>query len=883
MRYMYRMIVILLPILMLSLTGCGSSSNGSTADPFSNNSTIANGGGTGTIFGNISSATGKTGITVTTDRSTVDVNNGQVLVTARVLKNGAGVSGVPVTFSIVAPLNGPATVEAGLTIVNTDSNGEARTRITTGNTLSTTNVIVSATATIGTQFAAANTTFQIVRGTGVITFGTLPVKSATVDPSVEATQVFQQQIPIKLTDSNGNPRVGAPVTLSVYTQSGTSLVVFNQQTVNTDASGTAIFNATVTMTSPSSGLTAVDSVIYKAATSDANPILAYAAGYYSLTSIVASATQPSIILTTDSTTYDINDGSVLATAKIVRNGAAVSGVPVSFSIVAPANGPATIETGLGTVTTDSNGMAVTRIRTGNVASATNVIVQATATVGTQTVNATATFQIVPTLIVQPSITLTTDRSIYDVNSGSVLVTAKIVRNGASVSGVPVTFSITAPANGPSIIEAGLTTVTTDSNGMAITRITTGNVLSATNVIVNASATVGAQIVTATATFTIVPDITQPSITLTTDRAVYDVNSGNVTATAKIIKNGVAVFGVPVTYTVLSGPVTVGYFTPTTDRNGTSIATLTVGSAKATSNAIIQASTTVEGTTYIAYTQFQVNGYDPTAQPVPAVNVTLTADKAVVDVNNGTVMLNANLIYGSDYLLQRSDGTQSFITHGSTIADQLVTFTVIAGPATITGSTLQTDKNGNSKAILTTGNALITTNIIVEASTDFDGKTYRAYTTIQLVRGGGVIMFTSAAGSTPGSQTNMLDPYNGKVDPAVTPGVRVLQLISFKLTDSNGNPRVNEPVTLTVYSISSLNPNDVTIDFLVNPVTEPNQQTITTDSAGMGIFNVAVDLISPVAGSFTASTVVFKAVTNTDTFPVTAYVGRMYSLTTPTTP
>ena len=152
---------------------------------------------------------------------------------------------------------------------------------------------------------------------------------------------------------------------------------------------------------------------------------------------------------------------------------------------------------------------------------------------------------------------------------------------------------------------------------------------------------------------------------------------------------------------------------------------------------------------------------------------------------------------------------------------------------------------------------------------------------------GVIMFTSAASLLPGGQSNMLEPYEGVVDPAVTPAVSVLQPIPFKLTDSNGNARVGVPVTFYVYSITSLDPSDVTINFLApttidgtiigqNP--EPNQQTITTDSAGMGIFNVSTDIISPPADSFTALTVVFKAVTN-DTVPVTAYVGRSYSLTT----
>lgn len=151
---------------------------------------------------------------------------------------------------------------------------------------------------------------------------------------------------------------------------------------------------------------------------------------------------------------------------------------------------------------------------------------------------------------------------------------------------------------------------------------------------------------------------------------------------------------------------------------------------------------------------------------------------------------------------------------------------------------------------------------------------------------GVIMFTDAAGLQPGGQTNMLTDFTKTVNPALIPSVSVLQPIPFKLTDSNGNPRVGIPVTMYVYSITTLNPNDVTIDFLVPttisgtvtaPNPEPNQQTITTDSAGMGIFNTEIFITSPPVGSFTSVTVVFKAVTN-DPVPVTAYVGQNYSLT-----
>lgn len=298
-----KMIAVILVPLMLSLTGCGGDSSGTTSanNPFATGGGNTSGSSGGTIFGNISTATGKTGISLTTDLSTVDVNNGQVLATARLVSSGVPVSGAPVTFSIIAPTNGPATIEAGLTTVATDSNGVAVTRITTGNVLTTTSVIVQATATLpGGQTATVNTTFQIVRGTGVIAIGDLGLMDAAVDPNFVSAEVFLQQIPFRVTDSNGNPRVGVPVTLSLYSQSGNSTVVIdylkspitelNQQTVTTDSSGLGIFNVSVSVTAPSPGLTNTDSIVYKAVTNDAIPVVAYVGGFYAVTSKLPTLT-----------------------------------------------------------------------------------------------------------------------------------------------------------------------------------------------------------------------------------------------------------------------------------------------------------------------------------------------------------------------------------------------------------------------------------------------------------------------------------------------------------------------------------------------------------------------------------------------------------------
>ena len=256
-------------------------------------------------------------------------------------------------------------------------------------------------------------------------------------------------------------------------------------------------------------------------------------------------------------------------------------------------------------------------------------------------------------------------------------------------------------------------------------------------------------------------------------------------------------------------------------------------------------------------------------------ITLTTDRSSIDVNNGQIVVTAKVVRNS-----------------AAVSGTPVSFTIKAptnGPAAIEAglTTVTPDSNGVAVTRVSAGNFLITTNVIVQATVAIGSQTATATTTFQLVRGNGVIMFTDSAGLSPGGQSNMLEPWSREgVDPNVVPSVAVLQLLPFKVTDSNGNPRVGVPITLSVYSITSLNPNDVTVDFLVPPVTEPDQRTITTDSAGMGIFNVAVLLQTPPIGSFTSSSVVFKATTN-DPIPITAYVGGSYSLTskqpTPPTP
>lgn len=269
----------LLTALFLALSGCGGSSSGNF-DPAPAPGQVA--ASSPPSFSNTSSAAGKYAITLSVDRPSVDANVGQLLATASIEgSDGATVEERLVTFSVAA---GPATVDPTLTTVPTDSNGKAMTIFRPGDVSSTTNVIVMAATTINGKSIRAYAPFQIVRGTGIIEFitskdptdpdGTLFTLDETVDSAFAGeTFEYMQQLPFKLTDANGNPRVGVSVTISIYNQlTGRASSIFNNPTVITDSGGKGIFNVGVLITAPPTGVTHTDSIIYQAVTTEASGV-----------------------------------------------------------------------------------------------------------------------------------------------------------------------------------------------------------------------------------------------------------------------------------------------------------------------------------------------------------------------------------------------------------------------------------------------------------------------------------------------------------------------------------------------------------------------------------------------------------------------------------
>jgi hypothetical protein len=257
---------------------------------------------------------------------------------------------------------------------------------------------------------------------------------------------------------------------------------------------------------------------------------------------------------------------------------------------------------------------------------------------------------------------------------------------------------------------------------------------------------------------------------------------------------------------------------------------------------------------------------PVTAPDPTVSLLLTNDLVKptdltklpqVDANIGTVLLTATMLnVGDGVLIDATNDTP--IGKGAPIPNQLVSFNVVAGPGTITYATPGTDKNGGAYAILTTGNVDYTTNVIVEASATVSGKIYRSYTQFQIVRGTGKIEL---------SNEQSLAPYELPADFPVGQAFNILHQFSFLLTDSNGNPRVGVPVTLSVFSVE--NSGTFTPVFL-------DYSTTRTGSNGVGWFNAKVTLHAPGPGLPDSASVIYKARTN-DPYPIINYKGSVYTV------
>ena len=191
--------------------------------------------------------------------------------------------------------------------------------------------------------------------------------------------------------------------------------------------------------------------------------------------------------------------------------------------------------------------------------------------------------------------------------------------------------------------------------------------------------------------------------------------------------------------------------------------------------------------------------------------------------------------------------------GNPVANQPVKFEAIEGPVTIDPAIVTTDSSGKAINFLKAGASTTSAiDVIIKASTSVNNQVVTAIGIFKIMRSeSNIIKFITTKGPTDPDGT--LNTIKVTLKNAPTPSTReILQLVPFQILDNNGVPRSRVPVQISVYSKIG----DCPV-FIDSPEL-PSVQTVTTDDAGLGIFNAGVTLDVPPVGSENACSVIYKA-------------------------
>ncbi|QWV99084.1 Ig-like domain-containing protein [Geomonas nitrogeniifigens] len=468
MRYFYKVAWILLPVLMLALTGCGSNSSGS-ADPF-------NPGGT---VGGTTPGTPPYSLTITPAKSAAFANE-QLIATA-VLKDASNtpIANQTVNFSITA---GPAT--AVTTSARTDSNGIALAFVRTGATAVTTNVIVQGASTVNSKNVVGYGNFQVSPADGNLNSTRLSLSMTTLAVSPNQEQV----IVATAKDASNNPIANLPVAFRVA--AGPASMVIANSVTDSNGQATTIVKA--------GNPAAVSNVIVEAtATVSGSAVVANIP--FQVVPTTISTVNYTMTMAASKQVVDNNEEFFVQVLLKDSGANPVVGQTVAFSV---ASGEAAVITA--TAVTDSLGKGLARIRALNPASTSAVILQASATIDGTVVTAIAPVQITT----QPfsasiiRLTLASDKQSVGINS-DVILTATVTDMQSPpkpVQNNEVTFEILG-TQGSIVDFSGNAVVTpysvlTDSLGNAVCRVKSGNTTSSSVIIVKSTTTVNNTVVIA---------------------------------------------------------------------------------------------------------------------------------------------------------------------------------------------------------------------------------------------------------------------------------------------------------------------------------------------------------------------------------------------------
>jgi hypothetical protein len=535
-----------------------------------------------------------------------------------------------------------------------------------------------------------------------------------------------------------------------------------------------------------------------------------------------------------------NEEQIITATVKDSSGKPVANSDVYFTIAA---GPASVITSR--MATDSNGVALAFIRTGTTSATTNVIIEAATKLGAGNVTGYGNFQVSPGDANQIGTKLSLAVTSFAVkpNEQVVVTTTAKDASGNALTNQQVNLRIAA---GPATMLTA--TATTDSNGSAVALVQAGNPATLSNVIVEARTTVNNNEVTAVIPFQVVPQgkTTQSyTMTMTASKSPVDNNEEFYVTAMLQDSGGNPVITQPVTFNIATGPATVNTPKVGTDSTGKSIATIRAGNPAFTSAVIIEASAVVNGTlvTALAPVQIMTKIFSESV-----LIMDLVSDKPTTGIN-------------SDVLLKAT--ITDMQSQPKPVQNQPVKFSVVAGPATITDATMDTDARGTAVSRLRIGTVNSSSNVVVKASAKVNDVEVSAYTTIQIVRQNSYIInfLTSKAPDDPDGNLNTLK-YEIK-EPSYQGYVEFKQLVPFQVLDNNGIPKPNLDVTIEVYNYGR-NPDTVVMlipPYPGAPVTFPPDRTkvtVRTDDHGMGLFACNIGMKAPGPGLSNTESIIYSA-------------------------
>ncbi len=767
--------------------------------------------------------------------------------------NPVSQAGVPVSATIATGAGGTL---GGTLTVNTVANGTA--------TFS--NLTLTGTSGDYTlQFAAPGVT-AVVSTTITLSAGTGSKLGITTQPPGTATNgvAFSQAPVIQLLDASNNPvpQSGVSVTVSVLTGSGTLTGTLVRQT---NGAGAATFpGLVITGTVAESHTLLFAAPGFVAVQSNAINLVAGAAASVSAnTPLNPSATV----------------GTAVAPAPSVKvtdvGGIPVSGVNVTFT----ASAGSTLNPPSGSViATNATGDAGVTSWTLSTTAGPNTLTASVAGAGFVVFTGTGTAGPAATIAASssppPSATAGTS-----VTPPAVLVTDT---NGNPVSGVSVTFAITAGAG--SIMPAnGL--VTTNASGIAA--LTTWTL----------DATVGANTVTATAsglagspvTFTVTGTAGSPSSLVSNSSTNQSAAAGTAVGDPPSVlvrdSGNNPVSGVDVSFSVTSGGGSISPVSGTVTTDASGIATLTswtLGTTAGTDNntvsasigalgpVVFTASATAGSATTIAassappasapagssVTPPEVIVTDANGNPVAGVSVTFTITVgagSITPVSPATITTNASGIAAlTDWTLDAAAGTNTVTATAAGLAGSPVTFTVtgtVGSPSSLTSnsSTNQSATAGTavgdppSVLVRDSGNNPVS-GVDVSFSVTAGGGSISPVSGAVTTDASGIATLTSwTLGTTAGTDNNTVSASTGALGPVVftasaTAGAPTSMTANSAVNQSAAvNTAVAAPPSVVARDAGNNPVAGVTVTFSVTAgggSIVPVNGIVTTDAAGI---------------------------------------------------